>query len=223
MQEKEREKKDQRKRDLEELIAKREAALVFAKNEEEKMRRRRKEAEALSKVHIEQAVSTNPKLTAFKITLQFDCWNTLLQDERQRKERDMREQDLAYARKDLEICEAEEKQFQQYAQKVITYADENGRPTHMLKRAAKEGAGGGLGPIFPGKGLCIVTSYVMTSCGMFGKCRSVFLAGGVRPSYMTADVSGTQLPYYQRGSTDDVKQTIHGKATSGTRLGFGYK
>ena len=60
MQEKEREKKDQRKRDLEELIAKREAALVFARNEEEKMRRRRKEAESLSKVHIEQAVSANP-------------------------------------------------------------------------------------------------------------------------------------------------------------------
>ena len=147
----------------------------------------------------------------------------MMQDERQRKDRDMREQDLAYARKDLEICEAEEKQFQQYAQKVITYADENGRPTHMLKRAAKEGAGGGLGPIFPGKGLCFDIScfdFLHQDCKL--RCLWVF-AGGVRPSYMTADVSGTQLPSYQRGSTDDVKQTIHGKATSGTRLGFGYK
>ena len=57
MQEKEQEKRDKRKRDLEELIAKREAALVFAKNEEEKMKRRRAEAHKLSKVHIEQAVS----------------------------------------------------------------------------------------------------------------------------------------------------------------------
>ena len=64
----------------------------------------------------------------------------------------MIEEDLAYAKKDLEICEAEEKQFQEYANKVINYADENGRPTHMLKRAANAGAGGGLGPIFPGKG-----------------------------------------------------------------------
>ena len=87
----------------------------------------------------------------------------------------MREQDLAYARKDLEICEAEEKQFQQYAQKVITYADENGRPTHMLKRAAKEGAGGGLGPIFPGKGLCFDISccdFLHQVCKVFvGVCR----------------------------------------------------
>jgi hypothetical protein len=62
-------------------------------------------------------------------------------------------------------------------------------------QAAKAGAGGGLGPQFPGK-------------------------GGVRPSYMVQDKTGVQLPYYQRTTTDNVKQQIYGKADSKARLGF---
>ena len=41
---------------------------------------------------------------------------------------------------------------QEYAKRVIDHAEKGGRTTLVLRKAAKEGAGGGLGPQFPGKG-----------------------------------------------------------------------
>lgn len=46
--------------------------------------------------------------------------------------------------------------IQEYAAKVIDHADARGRNTYPLKKAAREGAGGGLGPVFPGKGKQII-------------------------------------------------------------------
>jgi len=89
----------------------------------------------------------------------------------------------------------EEKQFQEYARRVIDHCEKSGRNTIPLKKAAREGAGGGLGPVFPGK-------------------------GGIRPSYMTSDQSGVQMPNYQRGTTDEVKESIYGKGPTSKRLGF---
>ena len=59
----------------------------------------------------------------------------------------------------------------------------------------QEGAGGGLGPLFVGK-------------------------GGIRPSYMSCDQNGVQLPSYQRGTTEEVKEIINGKGNTDKRLGF---
>merc|ERR1719336_3415995 len=72
-------------------------------------------------------------------------------------------------------------QFQEYARKVIDHCRDGGRNVFPLEKAAREGAGGGLGPQFPGK-------------------------GGIRPSYMVSDKSGVQMPHYQRDSTNDTKQ-----------------
>ena len=44
--------------------------------------------------------------------------------------------------------------------------------------------------------------------------------GGVRPSYMTADQQGVQLPYYQRGTTENTKELINGDGRTDKRLGF---
>ena len=44
---------------------------------------------------------------------------------------------------------------QEYAKRVIDHAEKGGRTTLVLRKAAKEGAGGGLGPQFPGKGISI--------------------------------------------------------------------
>lgn len=56
MHEKERQASEARKKQLEELIVKREADALFAKNEEEKMIRRFTELKGLQKFHIQQAV-----------------------------------------------------------------------------------------------------------------------------------------------------------------------
>ena len=78
---------------------------------------------------------------------------------------------------------------------MIDHAHRGGRNVYPLQKAAREGAGGGLGPVFPGK-------------------------GGVRPSYMVCDQSGVQMPNYQRATTDNVKQNIYGDGRTDKRLGF---
>lgn len=95
----------------------------------------------------------------------------------------------------LELLQKEEQQFQEYAKKVIDHCEQGGRNTYPLRKAAKEGSGGGLGPVFPGK-------------------------GGLRPSYMTQDKSGVQLPHYQRSTTEDIKRQMFGKSDTKNRLGF---
>ena len=78
---------------------------------------------------------------------------------------------------------------------VIDHCEKGGRNIYPLRKAAREGTGGGLGPVFLGK-------------------------GGIRPSYMVQDQSGVQLPNFQRSTTDDVKMNIYGKGDTNKRLGF---
>ncbi|KAL5007785.1 hypothetical protein ScPMuIL_016591 [Solemya velum] len=98
-------------------------------------------------------------------------------------------------RANFELLAHEETQFQEYASKVIEHCEEGGRNVYPLKKAAVAGVGGGAGPVFHEK-------------------------GGIRPSYMVNDKSGKQMPHYQKDSTNDIKETINGKAPSKKRLGF---
>ena len=59
--------------------------------------------------------------------------------------------------------------FQKYAKEVIDEAIEKERNPYALQRVADTGNGGGRGPKFEG-------------------------IGGLRPSYMTADLGGNQMP-----------------------------
>lgn len=131
----------------------------------------------------------------FKRKLSSDTFLTYPQDERQQEEEYARQRQLALDRANEELVKKEELQFQEYATKVIEHCEQNGRNVYPLRKAAKEGAGGGLGPVFPGK-------------------------GGVRPSYMAQDRSGVQLPHYQRVTTQNIKEQIYGKAETKDRLGF---
>lgn len=117
------------------------------------------------------------------------------QDEIKDKEQKSHEEDLAQANVNMGLIELEERQFQEYAGKVIGHCDKAGRNTYALKKAAREGAGGGLGPVFPGK-------------------------GGIRPSYMVQDKSGVQMPHYQRDTTEETKKNIYGDGQTNKRLGF---
>jgi len=111
------------------------------------------------------------------------------------KEEDSKKSQLALDKANVELIVREEMQFQEYSSKVIDHCKQGGRNTYPLERAAREGAGGGLGPQFPGK-------------------------GGIRPSYMVSDKSGVQMPHYQRDSTNETKTQIGGKNPSKNRLGF---
>ncbi|KAL0184903.1 hypothetical protein M9458_020599, partial [Cirrhinus mrigala] len=75
----------------------------------------------------------------------------------------------------------EENQFQNYAKQVIETAGKAGRNTYPLMKAAREGIGGGLGPVF----------------------------GGLRPSYLVHDdyVSGTTQNIKELNENPDIQQS----------------
>jgi len=171
MREQERQEREERKKELEMLAVRREADLQFQKNEEEKRQRMLNDKKNLQRVHIQQ------------------------RDEVKHVNEKERQEQLAQDRKNEELLELEETQFQEYAAKVITHCRKGGRNVYPLQKAALEGAGGGQGPVFKGK-------------------------GGVRPSYMVNDQSGVQMPNYQRGTTDEIKTQIYGKNNTNKRLGF---
>lgn len=171
LMENERESAENRQKELEMLAVRREADELFARNEAEKQRRKFEEAKGLEGFLLGQAGEQK------------------VMTEKEREEQ------LALDKRNEELIRLEEKQFQEYARRVIEHCERSGRNTIPLKKAAREGAGGGLGPVFPGK-------------------------GGIRPSYMTSDQSGVQMPNYQRATTDEVKQNIYGKGPTSKRLGF---
>ena len=59
-----------------------------------------------------------------------------LQEERRQKERQWRDEELEQCRRNRELDEIEEAQFQSYARDVIQYCEQRGRNTYPLRRAA---------------------------------------------------------------------------------------
>lgn len=172
MQQKEKKKREEKRRELQALKLKMEADKLFAQKQIEKMQQRKAEAKGHQQFLIKQAIEKQEVL-----------------------QKDMEEQ-LEMYKKNLDLLALEEKQFQEYASKVIDHCEQGGRNTYPLRKAAREGHGGGRGPVFEGK-------------------------GGVRPSYLVQDNSGVELPNYQRGDTDEVKYAHVGHPSNTTkRLGF---
>lgn len=90
----------------------------------------------------------------------------------------MKKEEKQCVASNAELIEEEETQFQQYAQHVIQTAAEAQRNTYPLHKGAREGIGGGLGPVF----------------------------GGIRPSYLVHDESGVQMPNYVGSTTQNMKE-----------------
>ncbi|XP_034549062.1 coiled-coil domain-containing protein 173 [Notolabrus celidotus] len=106
----------------------------------------------------------------------------------------LRRDEYEFEAKNAELVAEEEIQFQQYSQQVINAASEAQRNVVPLFKAAREGYGGGLGPVY----------------------------GGVRPSYLVQDGTGAQMPKYVSGVTQDMKK-LHEAADieeAKKRLGF---
>jgi len=171
MKEREEKAAEERRKMNEMLMIRKEADAVFRRNEDEKALKRFSENKDLQQFRVDQI------------------------DERKEKGLYAREEQLAQDKRNQDLVRLEEDQFQEYARKVIDHCEKGGRNVYPLRKAAQEGAGGGLGPVFPGK-------------------------GGVRPSYMVSDQTGVQLPNYQRETTDETKKNVYGEDPTQNRLGF---
>jgi len=172
MKQREQLERDEKRRELEALHVKMEADKLFAAKQQEKYQQTRDGNVKLAKFHIKQA------------------------EERQEKSLKEEQEKLEMDKKNLELLAMEEQQFQEYAKKVIDHCEKGERNTYPLRKAAREGHGGGLGPVFEGK-------------------------GGIRPSYLVNDYTDVELPHYQRNSTDEVKYSHAGNTgKTSKRLGF---
>lgn len=119
----------------------------FHSQNQEKQRKRLEEACAVQEHHMQQ----------------MKAWSDKMEKEKA--------EELALMDDHHQLLEIEEKQFQEYANKVIEEAGARGAPTDLLKKAATIGAGGGHGG---------------------------FLTGAfVKPSFKVMDATGVELPSYQ--------------------------
>lgn len=111
------------------------------------------------------------------------------------RERLHTDRNMACDKAEKEVLMQEEEEFQKYAGEVITRAKERNVNIYPLIKAARPGAGGGHGPINK---------------------------GGIRPSFMSGDSYGVQLPTYQKDSTDDVKNIYGSKHIGHAKKRFGF-
>lgn len=100
-------------------------------------------------------------------------------NERATKERLTIDDELLCDRREKEARNREEVEFQTYVSDVIKRAKDHGLNAYPLVKAAQPGDGGGHGPVD---------------------------AVGTRPSFLSTDGYGVQLPTYQKDSTDNVKK-----------------
>uniref|UniRef100_A0A8C4YCH8 Trichohyalin-plectin-homology domain-containing protein n=1 Tax=Gopherus evgoodei TaxID=1825980 RepID=A0A8C4YCH8_9SAUR len=117
--------------------------------------------------------------------------------EKRAKEQHEKQAELDYeAQKEVTaICK--EQEFQEYANQVIDSESKTTRNIYPLLKAAKEGTGGGHGPVYRER-------------------------GGIRPSYQARDINGTQLPSYNCNTTEEIKElNVNGNIQQAKgRLGF---
>ncbi|XP_037644822.1 coiled-coil domain-containing protein 173 [Sebastes umbrosus] len=98
--------------------------------------------------------------------------------EKSAMQQQLRREEHEFGVKNAELIAEEENMFQQYSQKLIRAAAEAQRNVFPLCKAAREGIGGGCGPV----------------------------SGGVRPSYLVKDRTGAQMPKYVSGATQNIKK-----------------
>uniref|UniRef100_W5KEG4 Cilia and flagella associated protein 210 n=1 Tax=Astyanax mexicanus TaxID=7994 RepID=W5KEG4_ASTMX len=154
LQEKERIDHEEKQKAAESLAAKKEADSIFLEKQQLKEQKMKEYAKTLQDTYVHQMV------------------------EKRELGKRIKKEDQKFEASNVKLIVEEEMQFQQYAKHVIQTAKAAQRNTYPLHKAAKEGIGGGLGPVF----------------------------GGVRPSYLVHDESGAQMPNYVSGTTQDIKE-----------------
>jgi len=99
---------------VEALKTLREAATVFSANEVEKLRVKKEVAKEFAGIHLEQA------------------------EERRLCEIERRERELEQLRRNLELNEISEAQFQAYAREVIDHSEKRGRNTYPMRKVVAQ-------------------------------------------------------------------------------------
>ncbi|KAM4559053.1 cilia- and flagella- associated protein 210 isoform 2-T2 [Odontesthes bonariensis] len=136
------------------LRAKREADRIFSEKQQLKARKIREDERKLRDYNAAQLAEKSARLQR------------------------LREYEREFEAKNAELSAEEEHKFQEYSQHVIGAAAVAKRNVFPLYKAAREGIGGGHGPVF----------------------------GGVRPSYQVQDRTGAQMPKYVSGVTESIKK-----------------
>ncbi|KAM3861978.1 cilia- and flagella- associated protein 210 [Diretmus argenteus] len=154
IQEQEQREASERQKSLDMFQAKKEADRIFLEKQQLKVQKMKEEGRILQDHYVNQMAAKSAR------------------------HRELRREEQEFEAKNAELIAEEEKQFQQYTRNVIDAAAEAQRSVLPLRKAAREGIGGGLGPIF----------------------------GGVRPSYLVQDNTGVQLPTYVCGTTQNIKE-----------------
>ncbi|KAK6483107.1 coiled-coil domain-containing protein 173-like [Huso huso] len=153
IKQKEEKEKEERLQAVELLHAIQEAAKVFSAKQWEKQQNKKEKNRHIQDLHVQQMAENHRKALHEKEAL------------------------LEYEKQNTSLIALEEKQFQAYASEVIDSAVKAKRNPYPLRKAARVGFGGGLGPVF----------------------------GGLRPSYLAQDITGIELPNYNRSTTQDIK------------------
>ncbi|KAM9487155.1 cilia- and flagella- associated protein 210 [Clarias gariepinus] len=163
-------KQEEKQKAIEMLNAKKASDTIFLQNQLIKAQKMKQAAKMLQDTHVHQMAEKHAQVQHIK------------------------KQEQEFETRNAELIAEDEKEFQNYAKQVIQKASEAQRNTSLLRKATKEGIGGGLGPVFK----------------------------GVRPSYLVQDQSGVQLPSYACRSTQGIKD-LHETSDiqeSKKRLGF---
>lgn len=153
-QEKEEKDKIERKKAQEALQGKKEADRIFTEKQQRKVKKIREEEREVQDFNAVQMAGKSARL------------------------QQLREQEHEFEAKNAELIAEEENRFQQYSQQIINAAAEAQRNVFPLCKAAREGIGGGSGPVF----------------------------SGVRPSYLVQDRTGAQMPKYVSVATQNIKK-----------------
>ncbi|KAJ8352009.1 hypothetical protein SKAU_G00234850 [Synaphobranchus kaupii] len=171
-QEQEQKIREEKQRALEMFQSKKGADRIFLEKQQLKAQKMKENCVALQDFHVHQMAERRAKVQ-------------LLQEEQ-----------LDFKAKNTVLVAEEEKQFQKYAEEVISTAAETRRNTLPLRKATREGIGGGLGPIF----------------------------GGLRPSYLVHDSTGVEMPKYASVTTQDIKELYETNdiQQAKKRLGFSW-
>ena len=120
----------QEREDAEMRRKKAETDQLFNLYQQEKDRQRHHDSQLLSNMHLKQAVS---------ICLSLAIGHALslhLQQERKDRERGLKDSEVEEVLLDKHMNDVDKQQFQDYAERVISYMDENGRNTYPLKKVA---------------------------------------------------------------------------------------
>ncbi|XP_075789697.1 cilia- and flagella- associated protein 210 isoform X2 [Pelodiscus sinensis] len=141
----------------EKLLELMEADRIYLEMEKEKKQRNRSENIKMQDIQIQQMA------------------------EKRATEHHEKQTELDYEAQKEIIAVCKEQEFQAYAKQVIDSESKTARNIYPLLKAAKEGAGGGHGPVYRER-------------------------GGIRPSYQARDINGTQLPSYNCNTTEEIKE-----------------